>query len=428
MVTYAAGRDLNIKRSFEWVNGARGNAVETNHFNKDNTILELPAANITSEMRPNLTLSHEDEIFLIARPRFRLTVDHTQRNNDEAKSVSKTSSDGEALWNELYGLWRMSGSLTVAYGLHNFQWGPGEFLSPSNKIFHDNVFDKNAFYEVPGKHLVRVNVSLGKQFSAIIIGETAENKDSGEQSFGFDETFDKKALLKLEYASSSGTSHIGVVQGGGETTKIWSGAYGLYELTDDWALYFDSSLQRGSRALYPINRQIINPNLPNQTVSQTNFERTYIESHRFFTLALGGLRYNLQEGGEIKLEYIFNEAGYSKEEYDDAVQASDVSTPLGIYHLQMFLNPGLELMTKQYAFLSGRFPDLGFGTSKDFTLYLRYLLATEASSQRAFCHLDWDYSDSTSIFTTLIVNIGEDHSELSRIYRGSMMAGAKLNW
>ncbi len=242
----AAAPGFSFHGRLEWLSAASTTAYRDTAVNPANDVLRVPQASAQTELRPDLRIELGDELLrVVARPR--LLLEGSRARTAGVWRAEET--DASAEWLELYGSWRVSEQLTVAYGLQNFQWGPAELLSPSNRIFHETGFTRDPLYAVRGKHLVRVNLSAGRAFSAVVLAEVRANDDA---PFVAGEPFEPKAEAKLEWSAPGGRGYVGVTGGAGQRSRGFFGEYGALSLTDGLSVYADAVHQAGSRAWYPV--------------------------------------------------------------------------------------------------------------------------------------------------------------------------------
>ncbi|HRO66886.1 MAG TPA: hypothetical protein PL182_04920, partial [Pseudobdellovibrionaceae bacterium] len=75
------------------------------------------------------------------------------------------------------------------------------------------------------------------------------------------------------------------------------------------------------------------------------------------TLAVAGFRY---EGrADFRQEFIYNQSGYDKDQWEQATKAITDLSPYILSNLAAFARPGLELRSRAYSYTSIRIPDLG---------------------------------------------------------------------
>ncbi len=411
----AAPREAVTGRArLEWITAAGSVVPRDTLVNPGNAVLLLPQAAATSELRPELRVEYAGQLDAVIRPRLLLEIqkpradDRWQPERFEARSE----------WIDLYASWRFDERLAAAYGLQNFQWGPAELASPSNRIFHETGFARDPLYLVRGKHLARVNLSFGKSWSAVILAEVRPNEQA---PFIAGEPFDPKAQAKLEWSAPSGRGLAAVTAGTGRRTRGWFGEYGSLSLTDGLSIYADVVHQLGSRAWYP---------------SETGaFAQTETRAG-LRTLALGGVRYTFQGGADLRFEYLFDEAGWTHAQLALASRvAAQFRATLGSTQIvpagspqavAVWLDPGFEILGRQHAYVSLTLPDLPPG--KKTLLQLRYLAALEDGSGLAFATASFAVADSVVAFASAAGSHGDEHGALSRLIRASATVGTLVSW
>jgi hypothetical protein len=112
---------LAFRGHLEWITAAGGADSRRSAVNPGNRVLELSAAGGQTELRPDLRLEYGGTLTAVARPRFLVKVEKAET----ADGWQPERSQATAEWIEGYGSWRVSDRLAIAYGLQNFQWGPG---------------------------------------------------------------------------------------------------------------------------------------------------------------------------------------------------------------------------------------------------------------------------------------------------------------
>ncbi len=394
----------------EWLTAAGTSAARDTAANPRNAVLAVPQLAAGSELRPDLRVSHGDALRLVVRPRLRLEVAKARA----AGAWLAERSDASAEWLELNGSWRVDERLEVAYGLQNFQWGPGELLSPSNRIFHETGFARDPLYVVRGRHLARVNLSAGSAWSAVLLAEVAANDDA---PFVAGEPFEPKAEVKLEWTSPRGGPYAALVAGAGQRSRGFFGEYASVPVTDGLSVYADAVHQAGSRAWYPV---------ADGAGGAAFAQRATGAGLR--TLALGGVRYTFADGADVRLEYVLDEAGWTTSELALAERAAAgaAGAPPSPGAVAAFVDPGFELVGRQHAYVSLRLPDLPPG--ERLAVQARYLAALEDGSGAAFVTASLDATDSAVIFASAIATHGTDRGALSRLVRASATVGAVVSW
>jgi hypothetical protein len=406
--TTAALPGFTFRGRLEWITAAAGASPRDTDQNPRN-VLGVPQAGGGSELRPDLRVEHGSTLQLFARPRLRAQVTKARAAGEWGAEEREASAE----WLDLYGAWRISDGLALAYGFQNFQWGPAELMSPSNRIFHETGLLRDPLYAVRGKHLARVNLSLGSAWSAVVLAEVEPN---GAEPFVAAEPFDPKAQAKVEWSAADGRGYVGVTVGAGEKARGWFGEYGAASLTDALSIYADAVHQAGSRAWYPVDAG----------AGAVSFAHT-ATGRDLRTLALGGIRYTFAAGADLRLEYVFDEAGWTEAQLALAARAASfASGPPAPETLNAWLDPGFEIVGRQHAYLSLRLPDLP--PAKKTALQLRYLAALEDGSGAAFATASFDATDSVVLFASAMGTHGSNLGALSRLLRATAVVGAVVSW
>jgi hypothetical protein len=401
---------LAFRGRLEWLSAAQATAPRDTAVNPDNAVLRIAQASAQSELRPDLRLERGGDLLLVARPRLLLQGSKARA----AGAWQEEERDATVTWLELYGQWRVDDRLTVAYGLQNFQWGPAELVSPSNRIFHETGFTRDPLYAVRGKHLVRVNLSRAQALSAVVLAEVEPN---GEDPFVAGAEFDPKGEVKVEW-SAGARGYVGATGGGGRRTRGFFGEYGALSLTDDLSLYADAVHQAGSEAWVPVE-------LPGGAAGFVQADRL----RGLRTLAVGGVRYTFRGGTDLRLEYVFDEAGWDRGRLALASRAAAYAgapTPAGAAALAAWLRPGFELLGRQLAYASLTVVDLP--PARRTKVQARVLTALEDGSAAAFVTTSVDVADSVVAFVSAAATDGARDAALSRLVRGMALAGAVVSW
>jgi len=412
----AAAANVDVRPGLTWISAGGAFSPAKGRANQDNALLRVPEFALQTELWPNVRVGF-DAFELVLRPRMAVNS-KASRVKDRWQSTSGDSRTDEmsilAEWTELFASWQVSDSLALTFGRQNFQWGPSELVSPSNRIFHETYFARNALTLVPGKDLVRVNVSIGRAFSAIVLIETHDN---GDTPFNAADGFEEAAATKVEYSRENGIDYVGVTAGKARNRRPWFGWYGSYELFGGLSLYFDMSHTRGSRALYPIPTPLGFP----------TFAQTRVDKDSIFTFGVAGARYAFTGGADLRIEAIYNEAGYTRRQVD---QATDAVRTLAAVEPQVamaaYAAPGLEFIGQRYLYASLRVPELPPGEA--LSVQARYLAALADGSGSGFVDVQYVGGDAWMLFLSLLGTHGGDDRELTRFARAAVFAGSRYGW
>ncbi|MGE3840929.1 MAG: porin [Vicinamibacterales bacterium] len=390
----------------QWLSTGRWLDPAESRLNPGNRILRLPQFWAQTEVRPDVRVTGGSRFVLVARPRLLAST----RSAWSADTPRLDTRDTSANWTELYAHWRMTDSVQVTYGLQNFQWGPAELLSPSNRLFHEvGVFRDPAYY-VRGRHLARLNVSAGKEWSIVTLAELGHN---GEDAFNSGEPFKRQGQTKVEYASPDGRGYVGATVGVRDGSRAWFGEYGSWAVTQGLSIYVDASHSRGSRAWYP-----------EAHADGVFFSRRLSDASRWQLLGLMGMRYVFVNGIDWRGEYVHQQAGYSQNDTRLAVQAATASP--GPFVFERLTAPGLEVLGRRLVLASLRVPDL---PPRDrVSIQGRYLHSLTDHSGVAFATATLETSDALVLFGSALVSRGPVTGEFARLARASAIAGALWTW
>jgi hypothetical protein len=402
----ASALPLSARMRLEWLTAAGTTVPREGAVNPDNAVLRLPQAAASTELRPDLALEAGRDLQGHVRPRLLLQVQKPR----VAGAWQPESSDAKVEWIDLYASWQADERAAFAYGLQNYQWGPADLVSPSNRIFHVTGFFRDPLYVVRGKHLARVNLSAGRAWSAVLLAEVREN---GEAPFVAGARFEPKAQAKLEWSDPGGRGYAAVTGGAGRDSRGFFGGYAALSIGDGFSVYGDSVTQVGSRAWYPVD----------DGAGGARFEHALADAG-LRTLALGGVRYTFEGGTDLRLEYLFDEAGWDVARLRLARRAASAPPPPGA--VEAWLDPGFEIVGRQHAYASLTIPDLP--PRKRTSIALRWLQAIEDGSGAVFTTASYAATDAVVLFASATGAYGSDHGALSRLARATALAGATVSW
>lgn len=397
---------ISWRGSVEWIVAARWTKPADTALNPDNARLRIPQLWMQIESRPNVRVELGSRVTAVIRPRALANVEGAWASN----LPRHTDSDASVNWTELYVNWRPNDVVQLTYGLQNFQWGPSELLAPSNRIFHETGAFRDQLYYVRGRHLLRANLSAGRQWSVVALAELSDN---GEDPFVAHEPFRRQGQVKLEYADASGRGYIGVTAGGREDSHPWFGGYGSIELTEGLSAYADTSLTKGSRAWYPV-----------AVPGGATFQQRDIDASSWRTLAVAGLRYTFVAGQDVRVEVLHQGAGYTRNEFDLAALAAGTATTAEAF--APYISPGLEFTGRRFGLVSVLLPDLP--PLERLTLQGRYLRSFTDGSGVAFVTASLEAADAVVVFASASTTHGRETAEFSRIARAGAVAGAVWTW
>src|SRR5262245_55910195 len=121
---FAPNPALVVTGNVEWISAGRGVLPADTDVNPDNVTFRIPQASGQSELLPHLRLELGSAFKLVLQPRFLVALARTYVA-DRWQDWQRTAT---AEWTQLYGSWSVRDNVSIAYGLQNFQWGPGELV------------------------------------------------------------------------------------------------------------------------------------------------------------------------------------------------------------------------------------------------------------------------------------------------------------
>lgn len=396
----------DFRWDLEWYNSAQS-AEQT----KDTVIdpsgrrLNNPKSRFQSDLRLNTRYTWKNGTRWIFRPRF-LGDANQYRYLDTGET--KTTTTGEASLPEAYIEGDINRGLSLSAGLQNYQWGPAEFMSPTNPIYHFRRDQRSFTYKEVGHFLLRANWSPNAQWSLIAIAEPINN---GESFWIYEQKFRPKGLIKLERHGKNALNYFGFDIGTIDDALPFIGEYLNIEMIPGLSFYLDARHSQGSAQFIPT------------VAPDTLYDMVYIRNNQDSkTLAVTGFRW---EGrADLRLEYIYNSYGLNRENMIAAFQSAVPQHPRGNENLRRILGSGMELIGQHYGYMSLRVPDL---FAQNNNLALRYLQSL--MDQSATVQLAWDTAmgDAWTLFAELNHSIGDNSQELSALEKASGQLGVKWN-
>ena len=411
---------LTVRSSMSWFTyGSLLQTVDDSPANPDNTVLQLDTQSGGIDLRPDIRAA-SGVLKIIARPQLKMLVSKSRIGGKDTTEHPKSS----GRWIESYGVLTASDKVQVSYGLQNYQWGAAESLSPSNRIFHENIDGKGPLYAVEGRNLARVNITWKKNLNTVLMSETEKAKDVADFRAG--ETFQTRALMKHELNWNNGADYFGVVFGSPETGDSWIGEYFNVVLMDGLSVYADASHQKNSEAWYPVFEK--SQLAPSQDVVQ--LRQSKIASNKVYTLAVAGARYSFEGGSDLRFEYISNDAGWTNEENERSVVALNLGSPLQVadytQNLQRILKPGLEYRGRRFALVSMRVPDAF--EFKDCTIYGRVLRSLTDGSSTLYGSLEYVFWSASTLLVSAYTTQGKPESDLRGVVSSAVTAGIRQDF
>lgn len=355
------------------------------------------------DIRPEIKLTFGRQKWVV-RPRWTYTyesIHYSDLNVDTAKSTGKidlTDAYVESAWTD---------EIRTTLGLQVYQWGPAEFLNASNPIFHLNAQQRSTLFKEKGKVLLRLNVDYSKNWNQVFLYEPISN---GERPWIAENKFQPKNLIKTEWLGNSGVDTIGFVFGKEERGMGFLGEYFNFSPTDGFSVYADFKHTENSPAYYPdanaygSESLIYNPQVRGGWVS----------------FGVVGVRKEWSHL-DLRIEYVNNSGGWTSDQFREAKATLRQQNPDTMKNLARFASPGLELLGRDYGYISMRF--FNIGKKDNHSIAFRYLHSEADGSGTLTSTYDWDFNDYISIFAEFFGSFGESESELNLLQQQSYMVG-----
>lgn len=417
--SYASGLDYwGVEANFYT---SKQNILENSVYNFQNSYLKLPDYLYKWNFKPDLKYSVSD-LQITMRP-YLISVDSAYAVNNGEMTESSLN---KLQWNEVFITYSPSETFKLFYGLQNYQWGPADASSPSNIIFNDTILLKDSLIDIYGKHILRMNLSMESGWNEVLMAELSDNKaDSNHPEFEAQEKFAKKILLKTDWTWNRGANYLGVVVGWRERFGFKLGEYFNYEITDGFTIYIDASQKKGSLAWYP------------QTHSNDNlieWQQRQLNSKQLFNYMVAGAKYAFENGNDIRLEGIYQEDGYTSNDFSNAKEAFS-STQLQqkallASNLEKMLYNGLYFPGQKYLLLALTSPNTF--QYRNWLISLRDLYSLTDKSSSLYLYTEKSWGTQMTVFFHLLHNSGiggdDDASDLKKLIADVYTVGLKYNW
>lgn len=401
---------LGIKSGLEWINGVLARDLADSSVNPSNRVLELPNFQISSDLRGDLQWQNSSgNSRFVLRPRF-MAHGREVRYADTQEKFQKNESKWDL--SEAFFDFRLTDYFSWALGLQNYQWGPAEFASPTNPFYHFNNAQRTVLFKEKGKVLNRLNFTVGESWSLVLMQEFLDN---GERYWIAERNFEKKSLGKLEYRSgTSANDYLGLTYGEVEKKYKVFGLYGNLSFLESHSLYLDGRFIEGSFAYYP--RELAsNVYLMTQDEALLKKQQSY---------SIFGYRY---EGDwDWRLEYIYNSAGYTKDEIGRARKSVDLAQIFSLLNYSRLSGPGLDLLGKAYVYGSLRID--GIAWRNEGNLFFRHFQSLQDSSGITQVSFDQAMGDSLVSYFEVSKNSGKKDEEFLWAEEASLFLGFRLSW
>lgn len=399
-----AANALEVRNTFETYGYISHSEVLESALNPGNNIFSLPVQGAVLDFRDNFEVLTEKTKWVF-RPRWSLNEKQLQKENPSSDNISlKGKLDISAGYLD----WDISDQWKAVVGLQVYQWGPGEFMSPSNVFFKFSSDQKSFFYLRKGQVLTRLNWTPTSQLNFVFIAEPISNNES--PSLG-ENKFEEKTIVKGEYRFKNGSQVSGLFGSEGGD-KVFGGEYFAWYLTDSTSFYGDL-------------HHIVRSSWYDPVYDGSGFIQlleTNTGANQIFTSANWGLRW---EGAvDLRAEWFYNGLAWGADGLKAAIESLKLPNPHWVQNASIFNHSGHELPGQGYFYISARIPDLG--KRKDASLYIRNVLSLQDSSGSITVSGDKVMGDSWTGYFEVSQSYGASLSEMRLLYGTQISVGARL--
>ncbi|MEN9810285.1 MAG: hypothetical protein RLZZ488_1852 [Pseudomonadota bacterium] len=380
----------------------------------ENSVL-FPFLDINNQLRPTFKLTSGSAFRINARPFLEIRHNQFFLSSGVNKQETKISADaGESTFSV-----RPSNQVELTVGQESFQWGTGELASPSNWIYRPTQLaesvSRNPQTVVSTRKTSRLNASIGQFFNFVTIAEYESEQRALPAIFS-----GRRFLLKSEFAWNSGVDYVGLVVGGAEKIGApFLGQYFSLSVDDSLRIYGESGHYQGSDVLKPVEL-----NLPSAFGNEKTvvFAQPELTSRKFNHEILVGIRYDILDGTELRLEGYSNSAGYSLSEMRLANDVQKQSSPL----FPLFYSPNTEIRSQRSILLALR--KANFGRKRNITALIRYWKPVFDTSGGAVLYGEYGFNDNLLLFAAAGGYHGPLVSEAGLPNRFVVLMGQKYVW
>lgn len=398
----AAGADFRFIMNSDFY--VQGRSLPDSSVNPNNQVFKFPSALGVIDLKPDFSILGESAKFVF-RPRWTFTS--LSWNAGEYRKGERTeegSGDITDLFLEadLSRKWRFIGGLEV------YQWGPTEFFNVSNPLYNLSPAARSPFFKEKGQVLVRISYDYNENWNNMLIVNPAHNN---ERPWRADDKFEEKFLLKTEYRNRVGSFYAGALAGQENDRLPFVGEYANLSFDSGISIYGEARHTRGDYSYYPLRNQ-----LGFVEMTQDEDSETWVHQSIF------GIRY---EGGiDARAEVILNSNGYTRKDFENAIESVTTLSPYLAENYKRFLQPGMQLYGQAYLYLSVRIAEMG--RKGDTTIFFRGLNSYQDGSGTFQFALDTPIGDSFTFLFDATQAYGGKDKELT--FADHFIAAAGLRW
>ena len=364
--------------------------------------LEKNTSYLSNDFRGDFKSSYEDTQ-LVFRPRLLANVD--------MKAIKDRQTN--LFLSEVYLAHQISGETQISVGRQSYQWGPAEFISWSNTIFHFDYNARSFFYKEDGHYLVRGSYSPTKNASWILMSEGLnEHAKTDNEKFIHGQEYQRKILLKSEIIFLKSSDYIGITFSTAERESKNVGLYGNLEVADGISIYTDSKVTTDV-TYYDLTKN-----------SGFDTWKLVEKDKDLHPMMLFGARY---EGSfDLRIEYIYNSLGLNQSELKTAISSIGPTNLFALFNSAILNHSGRELLGEQYLYTSFRIPNLG--DREDLSLYLRHFYSFQDQSNTLAFLAEKELFSSLVGYLEIEKSFGSKSDELSLLASFTGKAGVKWSY
>ncbi|MEY3900783.1 MAG: hypothetical protein RL189_89 [Pseudomonadota bacterium] len=375
----------------------------------------FPFVDVNNLLRPTFKITSGNAFTINARPFLEFRHNQFSLSSGVKKKETKISAEaGESTVSV-----RASNQVELTVGQESYQWGAGELASPSNWMYRPTQLAESVIRNpqtvVSTRKTARLNTSFGQFFNLVTIAEYEKEPRPLPAIFS-----GRRFLLKSEFAWNSGVDYIGLVIGGAERIGApFLGHYFSVSVDDSLRLYAESGHYRGSDVLKPVELSVPSVLGTGNTVV---FAQPDLNSKKFNHEVLVGLRYDILDGTELRLEGYSNTTGYKLSEMrlvEDLQKQSSAIFPL-------FYFANTEIRSQKSVLLALR--KASFGKKRNITALFRYWKPVFDTSGGAVLYGEYGFNDNLLLFAAGGGFHGPLVSEAGLPNRYVVLMGQKYVW
>jgi hypothetical protein len=354
------------------------NEVSDSPANPGN-ILRVPENTFTIDVRPDFYLNYR---------KLRLLADF----------------EVDVFLNEWLAGLQMTESLFASIGRENLQWGPSNFVSPSNIFFVDNGL-RNPQLEILGKGFGRLVWVPSVSWSVSAIANVSEGANELIQDF------EPAYSLKIDYTGYR--KYFSLIPSYREEDRGYLGAYAGWQASDGFLFYAEGLFSKGTNALYPVDTGRKTPG-GDPVIA---LEATEEDSRSLEVEAIVGLSYTFELGPTLLLEYYLNTPGYTDEQVELAIdfidqfgQILEILPPELISQLidfDVLLDINLRRLRQHYI----NFQYQHLLIRNVFSIGFRYTYNLDDNSSQLIPAMSYELNDNVQLFLIGTHNFGPDDGE-----------------